>query len=366
MRTPSRGKPIDIRRNFCSVRFPCILCFDVVSCAGILLIREAELNWLFRRHKNAALYVHFPCFDGVISGVLASRFFEKTYGWKFATIEPVNYGLRKQWLETKLPSRSVVLDFLYHPQAEFWADHHSTTFLTPQLQASFELNKSRHHLYDKQSRSCAALFWRHVAASLGHEPTLEEMVEWADKVDSATYVSVQEALFDEHPALLISRSLAIEADAQYCEFLIKTLTYSSLKETAASEQIQKRNSVAKERSALGLQRVREAIRLEGGAAVFEASGEGVLINRYLPYYFYPQAHYSVGVVHLEGSTKITTMRNPWLDFESPDLGKFMQRFGGGGHQRVGSVVLENGRQNLSQEVVSALLQLENSESSLKV
>jgi nanoRNase/pAp phosphatase (c-di-AMP/oligoRNAs hydrolase) len=69
---------------------------------------------------------------------------------------------------------------------------------------------------------------------------------------------------------------------------------------------------------------------------------------------------------LEGSTKITTMRNPWLDFESPDLGKFMQRFGGGGHKRVGSVVLENGRQNLSQEVVSALLQLENSESSLKV
>jgi nanoRNase/pAp phosphatase (c-di-AMP/oligoRNAs hydrolase) len=33
------------------------------------------------------------------------------------------------------------------------------------------------------------------------------------------------------------------------------------------------------------------------------------------------------------------MRNPWLNFESFHLGEFMRRFGGGGHQRVGSVVL---------------------------
>jgi hypothetical protein len=333
---------------------------------GILSIGDAELDWLFRRHKRAALYVHFPCFDGVVSGVIASRFLEEKYGWKFTVIEPVNYELRKQWLETTLPPRSVVLDFLYHPQAEFWADHHSTAFLNLDLQTSFETNKRTDHYYDKQSRSCASLLWRHLGASLSQHSALEEMVEWADKIDSATYTSVQEALFDEHPALLISRSLAIDADAEYCEFLIKALKRSSLQETAASEQIQSRNRIAKERSALGLQRVREVIRLEGFAAVFEASGEGVLINRYLPYYFYPQAQYSIGVVHLDGSTKITTMRNPWLDFESPNLGKFMEKFGGGGHQRVGSVILENGRQNLSQEVVSALLQLENSESQLRV
>jgi len=324
------------------------------------------LDWLFRRHKRAALYVHFPCFDGVISAVLASRFLEKTYAWKFAKIEPVNYDLRGRWLETKLPPRSAVLDFLYHPQAEFWADHHSTAFLTPQLQVSFELRRSKNHLYDKQSRSCAALLWDRMGSSLGHDPALEEMVKWADKIDSATYGTLQEALFGDHPALLISRSLAVDANAQYCEFLITTLKHSSLKETADKEQVQKRNGIAKERSAAGMQRVREAIRLEGTAAVFESNGEGVLINRYLPYYFYPQAQYSIGVVHFDGSTKITTMRNPWLDFESPNLGKFMEKFGGGGHQRVGSVILEDSRQNLSQEVVSALLHLENSESSLKV
>ena len=327
---------------------------------------RGRLDWLFRRQKRAALYVHFPCFDGVVSAVIASRFLEKTYGWKFAAIEPVNYDLRETWLQTALPPRSVVLDFLYHPQAEFWADHHLTAFLTPQLQASFENKRSKNYLYDKQSRSCAALLWDRVGASLGHEPILEEMVKWADKIDSAMYASVQEALFDEAPALLISRSLAVDADSRYCEFLIKRLKHSSLQRTAGSEQVQRRNGIAKERSAAGLQRVRDAIRLDGATAVFETNGEGVLINRYLPYYFHPQAQYSIGVVHLEGSTKITTMRNPWLNFESPNLGKFMEKFGGGGHQRVGSVILENSRRDLSPQIVSALLQLENSEPSLKV
>ncbi|HUK48612.1 MAG TPA: hypothetical protein VLW06_13505 [Terriglobales bacterium] len=324
------------------------------------------MRWLFRRDKRAALYVHFPCFDGVVSGVLASRFLEKTDGWKVTAIVPVNYGLRNQWLETKLPPRSGVLDFLYHPQAEFWADHHSTTFLTPQLQASFEAATPKNHFYDSHSPSCASLLWRHLGASLGNESALQATVEWADKIDSAAYASVQEALFDEHPALLISKSLAIDADAQYCEFLIRKLKHSSLDEAARSEEVQKRNRIAKERSALGLERVRKAIRMEGAAAVFEASDEGVLINRYLPYHFYPDAQYSIGVVHFEASTKITTMRNPWMEFESPNLGRFMEKFGGGGHQRVGSVILENGRQKLSPEIVSALLQLENSESPLKV
>jgi len=35
------------------------------------------------------------------------------------------------------------------------------------------------------------------------------------------------------------------------------------------------------------------------------------------------------------------MRNPWRRFESRPLGQIFRRYGGGGHQRVASVLLRN-------------------------
>jgi hypothetical protein len=304
------------------------------------LSKEEKLAWsFFLRRKCATLYLHFPCFDGIISGVVAILFLEKSRGWKFKTIEPVNYGLKKTWLDTSLPQRSAVVDFLYHPQAEFWADHHPTTFLTDEVKVDFEQRKGPCHIYDKQSGSCASLLWRNMGESFHADRRLEEMVRWAEKIDSAAYDSVEEALSSAHPALILSKSLAIDADHQYCTFLITRLRSASLQETAQSEEVQKRLTKAQDLGSLGLERVRQTIQLEGDVAVFEANSEGALISRYSPYYFYPKAQYSIGVTHTKHSIVVTAMRNPWLDFESLNLGEFVKEFGGGGHQRVGSVVL---------------------------
>lgn len=307
--------------------------------------------------KRAALYIHFPCFDGVISGVLATLYLEKTRGWKFKRIQPVNYHMQKEWLDTLLPRRSAVVDFLFHPQAEFWADHHPTTFLTEQLRADFQNGNNPSRIYDRQSGSCASLLWRTIGSALQPDSRLEEMVRWAEKIDSAGYDSVEEAFSNAHPALVIYRSLTIEADQQYCEFLIRKLKKRSLQEMSGSKEVQRRFLRAQERSTLGLERVRQSIRMEGTVAVCEASSDGVLMNRYSPYYFYPQARYSIAVTHTKYGAKITAMRNPWINFESMNLGEFMRRFGGGGHQRVGSVNLPQEREGEAGKIVEELLKV---------
>jgi hypothetical protein len=312
------------------------------------------MSILFWR-KRAALYVHFPCFDGVISGVLATLFLEKTRGWKFKRIEPVNYHMQKEWLETVLRRRSAVVDFLFHPQAEFWADHHPTTFLTEQLRADFEHGGNASRLYDRQSGSCASLLWREIGGALRPNPRLEEMVGWAEKIDSAGYESVEEAFSNSHPALVLYRSLAIEADQQYCKFLIGKLKKRSLEEVSLSREAQRRFLRAQELSALGLERVRQSVRLDGTVAVCEASSEGVLMNRYSPYYFFPQAKYSIAITHTRYGAKITAMRNPWINFESMNLGEFMRKYSGGGHQRVGSVNLPQEREGEAKTIVEELL-----------
>jgi len=311
---------------------------------------------LFHWRRPATLYLHFPCFDGIVSAVLVSLFLEKSRGWRFKRIEPVNYGLKKTWLDTSLPERSVVVDFLYHPHAEFWADHHPTTFLTEQVKADFEQRRGAFRIYDKQSGSCALLLWRNVGETFRGDRRLEEMVHWAEKIDSAAYDSVEEAFSSVHPALILSRSLAVDADHQYCTFLVNRLRRTSLQEVARAEAVQTRFGRAQDLGWLGLERVRQTVRLEGDVAVFEANGEGALINRYSAYYFYPKAHYSIGVTRTEHSVVVTSMRNPWLDFESLNLGEFMREFGGGGHQRVGSVVLGKERGVEAHGIVERLLE----------
>ncbi len=317
---------------------------------------------IFPWRRRATLYLHFPCLDGVISGGLATLYLEKTRGWKFKTFQPVNYHQQKEWPDTRLPRHSAVVDFLYHPQAEFWADHHETSFLTDQLRADFEARrdksgfKDESRFYDKQSGSCASLLWREIGGTLGPDTRLEEMVRWAEKIDSAAYDSVEEAFSSSHPALVLSRSLATDADQRYCEFLLTQLRHASLEDVIRTDEVQKRFLRTQELNTLGLERVRQSIRLEGCVAVFEASSQGVMMNRYSPYYFYPNARYSIGITHSKHSTKITAMRNPWLNFESFHLGEFMRRFGGGGHQRVGSVVLPAERSEEAGNIRQELLQ----------
>lgn len=311
---------------------------------------------MFHRRIRGSIYTHFPCFDGTISAVLTALFLQKFRNWRITNIYPATYAQQKEWLQLRLDRHSAVVDFLYHPQAEFWADHHSTSFLTAQCRADFESRRSDSLFYDETSGSCASLLWRNLRRFFPADERLEEMVRWAEKIDSAAYESVQEALSSRHPALILSRSLAVEADARYLGFLVRRLQRRSLGETAAEHEVRRRVDHFDALSEAGLKRVQDSIRVQDHTAIFEADTDGVLINRYSPYYFYPDALYSVGITHSpDATTKITAMRNPWRNFESVNLGQFMRQFGGGGHQRVGSLILPPIRRVEVEAVISGLL-----------
>lgn len=47
----------------------------------------------------------------------------------------------------------------------------------------------------------------------------------------------------------------------------------------------------------------------------------------------------MGIIRYADGARVTAMRNPWREFKSVPLGKIFSRMGGGGHARVGSVIL---------------------------
>lgn len=284
------------------------------------------------------LYFHAPCFDGITSAALLVDFLRHHQEATGFELHTVNYHLNSTWAQLELVAPAAVVDFLYHPGAEIWFDHHATTFLTPSLERDFARRPDSLRAYDSRATSCAILLWHHLFKTFGFRTeALAETVLAADRIDSARYESAEEALYSDAPAMRVNASLALGEIERYSKSLVYAFLESRLAEVADSPEVSTRYQQYKVLRDLGLDRFRAKARLESdGIVVFAVDGAGVLVNRYAPFYYFPEAFYSLGVVHQGAEGKITAMRNPWRSFESVPLGKVMRPFGGGGHQRVGS------------------------------
>ncbi|MGD0628764.1 MAG: hypothetical protein ABR987_05400 [Terracidiphilus sp.] len=291
------------------------------------------------------VYLHFPCFDGVVSAVLASEYLERKHGWKTQQIVQVTYAERETWAAQTLAKPAAVVDFLFHPDADFWADHHQTTFLTPELEARYTQDKSGSLLYDPEASSCAEVIWRK-SYRLLREPRFREMVEWAHRIDGARYDSVEEAVLGDAPALRINFSFLRDSSSEFCSFLVESLRMKSLAEVADSPRVADHYKSVRKAIQSGQRLFRKASHMEkDGIVVFDVQQAGnAVLSRYAPYLAFPKARYSVGIMESDDGAKITAMRNPWRRFKSVPLGQIFSRYGGGGHQRVASVLLKDAQE----------------------
>jgi hypothetical protein len=61
-------------------------------------------------------------------------------------------------------------------------------------------------------------------------------------------------------------------------------------------------------------------------------------NKFVPYYLHPQSIYSVGLSKSSFRVKVSVGSNPWAPEEPVvNLAKICERYGGGGHARVGAI-----------------------------
>jgi hypothetical protein len=311
--------------------------------------------------KSATLYFHYPCFDGLVSAVLAWEFLEKHENWHITEFCPANYKMRGRWLRDKVKKPCAIVDFLYHPRADFWADHHETSMLTPEIEADFRRRRGKTSLYfDDRAPSCATLLYRHLRRSLTHKPHFREMVYWGEKIDSASYSSVEEAILGDAPALRINRSLLLEEEENgpgYAYFLMQQMRTHDLSYVAGLREVIQRERKARRTLESGLKKAQKAAHMKPGQVVVMdiKRNRNQMVSRYAPYYAQPNARYSIGIVRSPDSIGITAMRNPWRPFKSVALGRVFEKFGGGGHRRVGAVRLEPEESERVKDVVESLL-----------
>jgi hypothetical protein len=248
---------------------------------------------------------------------------------------------------------NAIVDFKYSasPRVTWWFDHHQSAFLTPADQQDF-LNWQKlgdspgpevfgGKFYDPDYVSCTSLIADVARDKFGFDTApLAELIRWADIVDGARYESAEAAIGMAAPAMKLT--MVIEASGEgFVPRVIPLLTEMSLQEVLDQPFIQAELGPLMERHIAGIELLRERTTLERGVVTFDITDkltEGY--NKFIPYYLHPAATYNVGLSRSSFRTKVAVGTNPWTKVpvaELANLAAICERYGGGGHARVGAV-----------------------------
>jgi hypothetical protein len=304
---------------------------------------------------------HNRCFDGVTSAALFSRFYTER-------IDPhvqLSYqGLVHKTGDPFPPDAfdgdvNAVVDFRYSrsPRLTWWFDHHLSAFPTPEDEADFRADRSDKKFFDPKAKSCSKFLADTVASRFGFDTgPLEELIRWADVIDSAGFRDAEEAVALEAPALQLMTAIEnappeAEGD-RFLERIIREITVRPLAELAEDPEVKKVIGPVLERHKKSLGLVRERARLEGGVVFFDLADQGVEgWNKFIPYAIYPDCRYVVSLSATDQRTKISVGSNPWPRTpRTHNISQICERYGGGGHAVVGAISLPPGQIERGREI----------------
>ncbi len=275
-------------------------------------------------------------FDGMVAGAILKRILSETRK-EAAILTSVNYDEREGWDNFSKGRRFAVVDFHFHPRAEYWFDHHPTTFLTPHLRSLY--TPSERWQWDETSPSCPPLILRHASKHFGYEPEPRflEMAHWSDIVDAALFDSVDQALFGEEAALRITRALTVPPDANWHDELAEALSEETLDDVAARPDVEKAYERAARNRDKALRQFPPTVEtVEDKVLLYDASSNQIRRERFAPFYHYPDVHYAVGVIPTRAGFHVSAGENPWnKPAQQVHVGEIMEEYGGGGHRAVG-------------------------------
>ena len=87
--------------------------------------------------------------------------------------------------------------------------------------------------------------------------------------------------------------------------------------------------------------IRERAECKDGVIYFDITDRQIEgYNKFIPYYLHPEATYNIGLSKSSFRTKVAVGSNPWTKRkpeEMVNLATICERYGGGGHARVGAI-----------------------------
>jgi len=297
------------------------------------------------------VFYHDKCFDGACSASLFTRFHRECIA-EGASYEYHGLVHRAGALfdESEFTGdENAIVDFKYSasPRITWWFDHHLSAFLTAEDQEHFkacqrDADCAKRKFFDPTYTSCTS-FLAHIASTkfgFDTEP-VKDLIYWADIVDGAKYDSPEAAVEMAAPAMKLTLIIESTQDSVFIPRLIPLLTELSLGEVLQQPFVAQLLPPLLERHQQSLELIRSRAEERDGTIFFDITDhplEG--FNKFIPYYLYPEATYSIGLSKSSFRTKVAVGSNPWTKADPEkmvNLASICERYGGGGHARVGAI-----------------------------
>jgi len=306
---------------------------------------------------------HDHCFDGAASAAFFSRFIA---GAVHPDAEFRYTGMAHRAAQTFEPKlfdgdENAIVDFKYSnsPRLTWWFDHHQSAFLSHEDAEEFRRDTSGRKLYDPRYKSCTA-FIRDVAHDrFGFTaPDLNELVEWSLIIDGAQYADARTAVELGAPAMKLTLVIEAAQGSDIVQKIIGRMQHARLEEIVAEPEIQALYQPLYKRHLESIDIIRRRAEQQDGVVYFDLTGHDVEgYNKFIPYYLFPTSVYTVSVSPSSTRTKISVGSNPWAPAEPKhNLATICERYGGGGHARVGAISLDPGAIDKARAVAAEIVE----------
>ena len=305
---------------------------------------------------------HDHCFDGAASAAYFSRFIA---GAVHPDAEFRYTGMAHKASQLFDPGlfdgdENAIVDFKYSsdPRLTWWFDHHQSAFLNAEDAEHFRRDTSGRKLYDPAYKSCTAFINTVACERWGFRaPDLDDLVKWSLIIDGAQYPDARSAVELGAPAMKLTLVIEAAKGSDIVQKIIGWMQRRQLSEIIGEPEIMELYQPLYQRHLEIKEIIRSRASQQDGVVFFDLAGYDVEgYNKFIPYYLFPTATYTVSVSPSSFRTKISVGSNPWTkEVPKHNLATICERYGGGGHARVGAISLSPGELDKAREIAAGIV-----------
>jgi hypothetical protein len=306
---------------------------------------------------------HDHCFDGAASAAFFSRFIA---GAIHPNAEFRYTGMAHKASQMFDPDlfdgdENAIVDFKYcsDPRLTWWFDHHQSAFLNAEDAEHYRRDTSGRKLYDPNYKSCTSFIADVARDRFGfHAADLDDLVYWSKIIDGAQYPDAKTAVELGAPAMKLTLVIEAAKGSDVIHRIIGWMQRRRLSEIVEEPEIQALYAPLYERHLRSIEIIGQQARLEDSVVFFDLAEYDIEgYNKVIPYKLFPGSTYTVSVSKSSFRTKISVGSNPWTPVEpAHNLATICERYGGGGHARVGAISLAPGELDAARKIAREIVE----------
>jgi hypothetical protein len=269
------------------------------------------------------------------------------------TYHGVGYGPGQNGVEPRVLTGDVnaILDFRFSAIAglTWYFDHHISAFVTPEDRTFYErrVAEDEEHgerrMFHEGTYGSATKLIADVGRDrfgLDPDPT-EELVRWADMIDSAAFPDAKMAVDRKEPELQLMTVVEHLGDGAFLSKMVPRLLERPLAEVARLPDVAQAYEPLGRAHESFVKLVEQRAQLIGDVVLVDLSDQLIEVaGKFVTYALYLESTYSVLLSRSKSKCKISIGYNPWSPHpRRHNIAAICERYGGGGHLVVGAISL---------------------------